>query len=239
MHPYAEIVHGLLLCCSQSDGPLPHLPLRKVPPRKRTWLCMAFVQHMISFKLPAANNDNYAWYTSESEKLALKLIKDSVDNLSERKKNQSFYIRNAELRHKISRLIAGHSYSFSHPLQNFVHDGATIIHVSHTPDVLHCISRNTRLPRNTRDTLLAELAHINRLFFPSDDVTLDYSKVTNTTEELAKSMYEADDFSAMPILADALQDADIDLGKYMEEMRSLHAPFYKGNWICDQLLGKE
>jgi hypothetical protein len=48
---------------------------------------------------------------------------------------------------------------------------------------------------------------------PFSPVTFSPEWRTETAVGLAKQMYESADFSALPILADALQDADLVLGK--------------------------
>ena len=83
---------------------------------------------------------------------------------------------------------------------------------------------------------------------------------TDTVVSLARQMYESRDFSAMPILADALQDAGCDNDDILTHCRGLcrdcgllppwggrhrleagrHAePHVRGCWCVDLLLGKE
>lgn len=76
-----------------------------------------------------------------------------------------------------------------------------------------------------------------------DDVSphrTDFSHLwrTDTAVTLARTMYESRDFSAMPILADALQDAGCDSEEILNHCRSaeLHV---RGCWVCDLVLGKE
>jgi hypothetical protein len=61
---------------------------------------------------------------------------------------------------------------------------------------------------------------------------------TDTAVTLARQMDEAGDFSAMPILADALQDAGCEDGTILNHCRSggVHA---RGCWVVDLVLGKE
>jgi hypothetical protein len=61
---------------------------------------------------------------------------------------------------------------------------------------------------------------------------------TNTVVPLAHTMYDSRDFSAMPILADALQDAGCDNPDILEHCRGtgLHV---RGCWVVDLVLGKE
>jgi hypothetical protein len=61
---------------------------------------------------------------------------------------------------------------------------------------------------------------------------------TDTALSLARQMYESRDFSAMPILADALQDAGCDNEDVLSHCRG-PGPHVRGCWVCDLVLGKE
>ncbi|MBM3980173.1 MAG: hypothetical protein FJ304_07780 [Planctomycetes bacterium] len=61
---------------------------------------------------------------------------------------------------------------------------------------------------------------------------------TDTAIALARTMYEAREFSAMPILADALQDAGCDNDDVLSHCRAPGA-HVRGCWVCDLVLGKE
>ena len=52
-------------------------------------------------------------------------------------------------------------------------------------------------------------------------------------------MYESRDFSAMPILADALQDAGCDSDDILSHCRDTSLPHVRGCWVVDLVLGKE
>jgi hypothetical protein len=60
---------------------------------------------------------------------------------------------------------------------------------------------------------------------------------TDTAVSLAKGMYESRDFSAMPILADALQDAGCDSADILDHCRG-SGPHVRGCWVVDLVLGK-
>lgn len=60
---------------------------------------------------------------------------------------------------------------------------------------------------------------------------------TDTAALLARQMYDAYDFSAMPILADALQDAGCDNEDALSHCRSSE-PHVRGCWVVDAVLGK-
>ncbi|VTR96472.1 Uncharacterized protein (Fragment) OS=uncultured bacterium PE=4 SV=1 [Gemmata massiliana] len=61
---------------------------------------------------------------------------------------------------------------------------------------------------------------------------------TSTVVALAAQMYESRDFSAMPILADALQDVGCDSADVLDHCRN-DGPHVRGCWIVDLVLGKE
>lgn len=61
---------------------------------------------------------------------------------------------------------------------------------------------------------------------------------TDTAVALARQMYDSRDFSAMPILADALQDAGCDNDDILNHCRG-EGPHVRGCWVVDLVLGKE
>jgi hypothetical protein len=61
---------------------------------------------------------------------------------------------------------------------------------------------------------------------------------TSTAVALAGQMYESRDFSAMPILADALQDAGCDSDDILNHCRDEKATHVRGCWVVDLVLGK-
>jgi hypothetical protein len=62
---------------------------------------------------------------------------------------------------------------------------------------------------------------------------------TDTAVSLARQMYEARDFGAMPILADALQDAGCDCEDILSHCRDAGQVHVRGCWVVDLVLGKE
>ena len=56
---------------------------------------------------------------------------------------------------------------------------------------------------------------------------------------MASQVYESRNFSAMPILADALQDAGCDSDDILNHLRDPHATHARGCWALDLVLGKE
>jgi hypothetical protein len=61
---------------------------------------------------------------------------------------------------------------------------------------------------------------------------------TDTAVALARQLYESRDFGAMPILADALQDAGCDSADVLGHCRG-EGPHVRGCWVVDLVLGKE
>ena len=61
---------------------------------------------------------------------------------------------------------------------------------------------------------------------------------TETAVLLAAQMYESRDFSAMPILADALQDAGCDSDDIFSHCRDANQVHVRGCWVVDLVLGK-
>jgi hypothetical protein len=73
---------------------------------------------------------------------------------------------------------------------------------------------------------------------PFRPVAFDPDWRTSTVTALAKQMYGSRDFSAMPILADALQDAGCDSDDILDHCRGA-GPHVRGCWVVDLVLGKE
>ena len=62
---------------------------------------------------------------------------------------------------------------------------------------------------------------------------------TDTAVLLARQMYESREFGAMPILADALQDAGCDNPDILDHCRDTTLAHVRGCWVVDLVLGKE
>lgn len=73
---------------------------------------------------------------------------------------------------------------------------------------------------------------------PFRPVTFSPQWHTDTVRSLAQGMYESRDFSTMPILADALQDAGCDNDDILNHCRG-PGPHVRGCWVVDLVLGKE
>src|ERR1700722_8649445 len=76
-----------------------------------------------------------------------------------------------------------------------------------------------------------------RDIFPFDPITFDPSWLTSTVLALAQQMYDSRDFSAMSILADALQDAGCDNPQILDHCRG-PGPHVRGCWVCDLCMNK-
>jgi hypothetical protein len=74
---------------------------------------------------------------------------------------------------------------------------------------------------------------------PFRPVTFPPEWRTSTAVALASRMYESRDFGAMPILADALQDAGCDNNDILAHSRDETKPHVRGCWVVDLVLGKE
>ncbi|HEV3439785.1 MAG TPA: hypothetical protein VG122_20635 [Gemmata sp.] len=118
-------------------------------------------------------------------------------------------------------------------------------------NVFHFASSLSRLTPDRIITLLWEWVHefpipsdkqlaafISDIFGnPFHPVSIDQSWLTPTVLALAQQMYDSRDFSAMPILADALQDADCDNEDVLNHCRQL-GEHIRGCFVVDLLLGK-
>ncbi len=73
---------------------------------------------------------------------------------------------------------------------------------------------------------------------PFRPVAFDPAWRTDTAVSLARQMYEAREFSAMPILADALQDAGCDSDDVLNPCCDSDVTHVRGCWVVDLVLGK-
>jgi hypothetical protein len=68
-------------------------------------------------------------------------------------------------------------------------------------------------------------------------VPFDPSWRTDTAVAIARGMHESNDFSPMPILADALQDSNCDSDHLLDHCRAA-VPHARGCWAVDLVLGR-
>ncbi|WP_439632213.1 hypothetical protein [Gemmata sp.] len=73
---------------------------------------------------------------------------------------------------------------------------------------------------------------------PYKPVAFDAAWRSDTAVSLAKHIYEARDFGAMPILADALQDAGCEHDGILTHCRDPQQVHVRGCWVVDLVLGK-
>ncbi|MDY3557351.1 hypothetical protein R5W24_006540 [Gemmata sp. JC717] len=73
---------------------------------------------------------------------------------------------------------------------------------------------------------------------PFRPVALDPAWRTENALALARQMYASREFSAMPVLADALQDAGCDSADILDHCRG-PGPHVRGCWVVDLVLGKK
>ena len=73
---------------------------------------------------------------------------------------------------------------------------------------------------------------------PFRPAALDPAWLTSTAIAIARQMYESRDFGAMPILADALQDAGCDNDDVLNHCRDAKQVHIRGCWVVDLVLGK-
>jgi hypothetical protein len=91
-----------------------------------------------------------------------------------------------------------------------------------------------RLARQEREReLVLELVGPN----PFRPIIFSPAWRTDTAVSLARTMYESREFSAMPILADALQDAGCDNEQILTHCRDAKQVHVRGCWVVDLVLG--
>ena len=73
---------------------------------------------------------------------------------------------------------------------------------------------------------------------PFRPVTFSPQWRTSTAVAIARGMYESRDFSAMPILADVLQDAGCEADAILTHCRDRDQVHVRGCWVVDLVLGK-
>jgi hypothetical protein len=91
----------------------------------------------------------------------------------------------------------------------------------------------------TRDERAAQVVLIRDVFGnPFRPVAFSPAWRTATALALAKQMYDSRDFGAMPILADALQEAGCEDEAILSHCRDAAQPHVRGCWVVDLVLGK-
>ncbi len=80
--------------------------------------------------------------------------------------------------------------------------------------------------------------HLRDIFNPFRSAPFAPVWLTSTAVALARYAYDAGEFGALPILADALQDAGCDDDEMLTHCRG-ESPHVRGCWVLDSILGKE
>jgi hypothetical protein len=94
------------------------------------------------------------------------------------------------------------------------------------------------IAKTYRSTSREQASYIREIFGnPFRPITLDPSWLTSTVVALARQIYASRDFSAMPILADALQDAGCDNEDILNHCLQPRE-HVRGCWALDLVLGK-
>jgi hypothetical protein len=86
-------------------------------------------------------------------------------------------------------------------------------------------------------TRYALATHLRDIFAPFRVTVIEPAWLTSTVVALAREAYESRDFSLLPILADALQDARCEDDEVLNHCRG-ERPHVRGCWVIDLLLGK-
>jgi hypothetical protein len=98
----------------------------------------------------------------------------------------------------------------------------------------------SRLPTEYRREREAEAGVVREIFGnPFRAAAFPPEWRTDTAVALARQMYEGREFGAMPILADALQDAGCDNPDILDHCRDIAQVHVRGCWVMDLVLGKE
>jgi hypothetical protein len=105
--------------------------------------------------------------------------------------------------------------------------------------LLTVLVSSARASENPKTELMEQCKLFRDIFGnPFRPVSFDSNWRTTTAIQLARQMYDSRDFSAMPILADALQDAGCDNADILDHCRG-PGPHVRGCWVMDLVMGKE
>lgn len=98
--------------------------------------------------------------------------------------------------------------------------------------------RNAVEPSNALKEKNLQADYLRDIFGnPFRPTVFDPAWQTNNAVALARTMYDARDFSAMPILADALQDAGCENATILQHCRNQSQVHVRGCWVVDSVLG--
>lgn len=120
--------------------------------------------------------------------------------------------------------------------------GAAVARVAFVPKWVALLGRQALAGSTESDaTERAAQADLLRDIFgnPFRPATFSLEWRTDTAVTIARTMYDSRDFSAMPILADALQDAGCDSEDILSHCRDTSLTHVRGCWVVDLVLGMQ
>lgn len=82
------------------------------------------------------------------------------------------------------------------------------------------------------------LADLIREIFPHSDHSFDSTWRTPAVKDLAHGIYDSRDFTALPLLADALEEVGCTLDAVLAHCRDSQSKHVRGCWAVDLVLGK-
>jgi len=121
--------------------------------------------------------------------------------------------------------------------QGFLHPGYCLTLLPNPiAFVEYCVSYGPGSPADSGSVLAGAVREVIR--YPFRPVAFDVEWRTTTVLALARHMYESREFSAMPVMADALQDAGCEDENILSHCRG-PGPHVRGCWVVDLVLGKD
>ena len=130
-----------------------------------------------------------------------------------------------------------HEWSPAEAVQMAVSENQTEVFV--TGPIRVAITVNWMRIRSRKEEDAVQIALLRDIFGnPFRPVTFSEQWRTDTALSLARQMYESREFSAMPILAYALQDAGCDNEDILSHCRDAKQTHVRGCWVVDFVLGK-
>ncbi len=95
-------------------------------------------------------------------------------------------------------------------------------------------------PRGESHEHHVQIAFVRDIFGnPFREIAFSQDWRSTDAVAIARTMYDSRDFGAMPILADALQDAGCDNEDILTHCRDTTRTHVRGCWVVDLVLGKE
>jgi hypothetical protein len=127
-------------------------------------------------------------------------------------------------------------------LAAFVHAAYAVSEVCHPDELAEAVAGQAASAAKCAgllDETRFQVALVHDIFGnPLRPVLFSHAWRTDTALSLARMIYDSRDFSPMPILADALQDAGCTNDNVLNHCRG-PGPHVRGCWVVDLVLGKE